>query len=309
MLVQQPYGHQRYHWCMLVSCEAPWDGDERLLEQTFRAEVRRTLANGFTDLYIFGTAGEGYAVDTATFQKIASVFREETEEARSQVGVIGLSTAQVRERLRIAYGLGFRMFQISLPCWGTVNDTEMMKFFSDVCSAFPDCGFLHYNLLRSKRLVTAAEYRRMADRLPKLVATKNTGTTIASTAELLRLTPDLQHFLAETLYLTGTLYGPCSLLSSFAPMIPLRSRELFELGVSGDTRRLFRFQVEYLKAVEEIIAPLRRQPLMGGAYDKVLVRLGGDMPLRLLSPYQGFDESIFEERRAILQERYADWVR
>lgn len=295
---------------MLVSCEVPWDDDERLLEQAFRSEVRRTLANGFTDLYIFGTAGEGYAVDTSTYQRIASIFREETEQARPQVGVIGLSTAQVRERLQIAYDLGFRIFQISLPCWGAVNDLEMMKFFTDVCRAFPDCHFLHYNLMRSKRLLTASEYRRIADQIPNLVATKNTGTTVASTAELLRLTPDLQHFLAETAYPTGTLHGTCSLLSSFAPMIPKRSRELFDLGRSGDIASLFRFQKEYLTAVEDIIAPLRRQPLMDGAYDKVLVRLGGgDMPLRLLSPYQGFEESVFDECRSILQTRYAEWAR
>jgi hypothetical protein len=53
--------------------------------------------------------------------------------------------------------------------------------------------------------------------------------------------------------------------------------------------------------VEAVIAPMRRTPLMDGAYDKVIMRLGGvDMPLRLLSPYESFSEEMYEECRAIL---------
>jgi dihydrodipicolinate synthase/N-acetylneuraminate lyase len=301
----------RYHQCMLVSCEIPWDEQEQLMEDLFRAEVRHILAQGFNDLYIFGTAGEGYAVDTATFDRVVKIFAEETlrEGVHPQVGVIGLSTATVRERLEIAYRAGFRMFQISLPSWGALNDREMMRFFLDVCGRFPDCRFLHYNLMRTKRLLTAQDYRHVADAVPNFVATKNTGTTVLSTAELLRLTPEIQHFFGETMFPFGCLQGTCSLLSSFAPMLPGRSRHLFELGRTGQIEPLFRYQAEYLRVVEDIIAPLRRQTLIDGAYDKVLTRLGGvEMPLRLLSPYETFSEETYQECYRILHSRYADWL-
>ena len=38
---------------------------------------------------------------------------------------------------------------------------------------------------------------------------------------------------------------------------------------------LFQSQKEYLSAVYEVIAPMLREPLMDGAYDKALARLGG----------------------------------
>jgi len=60
--------------------------------------------------------------------------------------------------------------------------------------------------------------------------------------------------------------------------------------------------------VEEVIEPMRRREMIDGAYDKMLVRLSGiPMPLRLLSPYENFPESIFEECNSILQSRYAEW--
>lgn len=53
---------------------------------------------------------------------------------------------------------------------------------------------------------------------------------------------------------------------------------------------------------------MRRQELIDGAYDKLLVRLGGlPMPLRLLSPYEGFSEEVYQECRKIL-DRYPEWV-
>jgi dihydrodipicolinate synthase/N-acetylneuraminate lyase len=301
----------RYHQTILISCEIPWDERERFLPDLFRAQVRHALASGFHDLYIFGTAGEGYAVTTTQFAEIATVFAEETRlpGVHPQVGVIALSTATVLERLHIAHQLGFRTFQISLPAWSPLNDTELLRFFDDVCGAFPDSRFLHYNLLRSRRLLTPADYRLLAARIPNLAATKNTGLTVQAAAQLMEAAPDIQHFFSEALLPTASLYGECSLLSSFGPMLPQKTHELFRYARLRQWDKLFLFQRDYLRVVEDVIAPLRRQSLIDGAYDKVLVRLGGvPMPLRLLSPYQCFSEETYLECERILQERYPDWI-
>lgn len=301
----------RYHQAILVSCEIPWDENENLLEELFRREVREILAHGFRDVYIFGTAGEGYAVDRSRFERVVSIFREETlaPEIRAQVGVIGLSTANVKERLRFAHSRGFRTFQISLPCWGALNENEVFKFFCDVCGSFPDARFLHYNLMRAKRLLIAADYRRIADAIPNVAATKNTGTNVHTTAALMRITPELQHFFGEGMFPIGCLYGECSLLSSFAPMIPKKTKEFFEYGRTGQIEKLFRMQKHYLSMVDDILEPMRRKELIDGAYDKLLVRLGGlPMPLRLLSPYESFTEDVFEECNRILHEKYSGWI-
>jgi dihydrodipicolinate synthase/N-acetylneuraminate lyase len=299
----------RYHQTILISCEVPWDEKERLIEDVFRAELRHVLAQGFRDLYVFGTAGEGYAVDTARYRQVLSVFREETrgEGVHPQVGAIGLSTAAIIEKLALAHDAGFRTFQISLPSWGVLNDAELLRFFRDVCGTFPDARFLHYNLARTKRVLTAGDYRRIADEVPNLAATKNTGLTIHETAVLLRTVPELQHFLNEYMYPFGCMQGECSILSSLGPMLPAKTWELFEYGRTGQVEKLFRLHAEYVRVAEAVLAPMRRSPKIDGAYDKVLKRLGGAaMPLRLLSPYDSFSEEIYQECRDIL-DNYPDW--
>lgn len=298
----------RYPEGLLVSCPIPWSPDSQFCEDLFRQEVAHFLNRGFRHLYIFGTAGEGYAVDTKTFRRIVDVFREETRASGilAQVGVIALSTASVLERVRIAHDAGFRTFQISLPSWGALNDSEILRFFRDVCGAYPDSGFLHYNLLRSGRLLQVPDYRRLVDEIPNLVATKNTSPNAALAAELMRAVPELQHFFGEATFPTASLQGECSLLSSFAPLFPSGTQRLYQLAREGKIEELFTLQRDYLTAVWTIIAPMMRQRRMDGAYDKVLVRLGGfPMPLGLLSPYEAVPEEIYLECRQILEQQFS----
>lgn len=303
---------QRYPRSILVSCEVPWDAREELIDGVFRQIVRRTLAQGFNDLYIFGTAGEGYAVDTRRFAQVTRVFHEETRgaSARPMVGVIGLSTANLVERLQMAWEIGFRVFQISLPSWGPLNDTEVMTFFQDVCGAFPDARFLHYNLPRAKRLLTGVDYRRLVDAVPNLAATKNTGGGLARASDLMRHAPELQHFFGEENFPHGCLYGECSLLSSFGPLVPRQARALFEAGRRGDVETLFRLQRDFHDFVRDVLGPILSDEHIDGAYDKLIVRLGGleDMPLRLLSPYQGLSEDQYQAVKDVFYSKYGDWA-
>ena len=300
----------RYPQGILVSCEIPWDDKERLLEGLFRKEVQMAISKGFTKVYIFGTAGEGYAVDTANFQRIVEIFRDETKDKNvlAQVGVIGLSTATIVERLEFAHRCGFRDFQISLPCWSALRDDELLTFFKDVCGHFPDSRFLHYNLGRSRRVLTPTDYRRVADVIPNLAATKITTQDISVACQLMRLVPEIQHFFGESLFPIGSLHGECSLLSSFGMVFPRRTQEFFEYGRTKQFDKLFPMFRDYMRFMDDFAAPLVGKDLIDGAYDKMLVRLGGmEFPPRLLSPYEWFSEEEFQACQKMVQQKWSHW--
>ncbi|MCW5849119.1 MAG: dihydrodipicolinate synthase family protein [Anaerolineae bacterium] len=301
----------RYPQAILISCEAPWDERGNLLEDVFRQQVRHDLDLGFNHVYIFGTAGEGYAVDTPRFQQLTRLFREETAhpDVYPMVGVIGLSTPTIVERIAFAYDVGFRVFQISLPSWGALNDTEVLTFFRDVCGAFPDAQFLHYNLPRTKRVLTGKDYRRVIDEVPNLVATKNTGGGLDRAYDLMTHAPELQHFFGETNFPHGCMFGECSLLSSFGPMIPHKTRALFKAGLARDVETMFRLQHDIYVMTAEVLGPVLTEARIDGAYDKMIVRLAGleAMPIRLLSPYQGFSEEQYQAVKQVFQAKYSGW--
>src|SRR5262245_87795 len=138
----------RYPRSNLAACLLPWTERFTLDASAFERHVRARIDDGYTSLYVMGTAGEGYALDDATYQQVVRLFADQTIRTGldPQVGVICLSMQQTVKRIEFARNLGIRMCQIVLPAWGEVNEDELLLYFKTVCGAFPDCRFLHYNL-------------------------------------------------------------------------------------------------------------------------------------------------------------------
>lgn len=301
----------RYPQAILASCEIPWDENSEILEDVFRRSVQLTLEY-FNHVYIFGTAGEGYAVDTSQFQNIVNIFYEETrgESINAMVGLIGMSTPIILEKLHYAYDVGFRIFQISLPSWGVLTDAEVMTFFQGVCGVYRDAKFLHYNLPRTGRVLEASDYRPIVDVIPNLVATKNTGGGHKRAAELVSQVGELQHFLGEGNFLQGCMYGECSLLATFGSLSPLKVKSYFEAAQQKDFPTMLIMQKGFHDILQDLFQELAGERHIDGAYDKLWVRLGGfeEMTLRLLSPYSGFSEEQFQACKAMLHNKYGEWL-
>lgn len=280
------------------------------MESAFRRQIRTLRDAGLRDLYVFGSAGEGYAVDSARFREVAAVFLDEArgETVQTQIGVIALSTANSIERITIAYDLGCRFFQISLPSWHELNDRELLTFFIDVCGSFPDAKFLHYDLDRVRRRLSAADYRRIVDRVPNLVAAKITGQNVEAAKAVISQVPEIQPFFTELLFAKVCSSGRCSLLAASASLCPRRAIQYFQMGMDRRWDDLERLANEYSRLRLAVFESLGRGRI-DGIYDKVLARLGGhDIPLRLLSPYEGISEQTFEACRTAFQKEFAGWI-
>jgi dihydrodipicolinate synthase/N-acetylneuraminate lyase len=262
-------------------------------------------------VYIFGTAGEGYAVNERQYDQICRVFREETDQpgVTAMVGIIGLSLPQMIERIGRARDLGFRHFQISLPSWGALTETETRRFFREVCGRFRDCGFLHYNLMRTKRLVTPDEYVVLARENPNLVATKNSTDAMDRVLGLITKTPQLAHFLTETGYAYGCQVGACGLLISMAATKFASGKAYFEAGQKGNFRKLIEMQQELTNVTNDMIALGIGEAHMDGAYDKMFCKIHDPtFPLRLLPPYNGISDATFKKVVAMIRKKYPRWI-
>lgn len=300
----------RFPACILATCCVPWDAEGRFVASSFAAQVRR-MARLTPHLYVFGTAGEGYAVDDAQFREIVEAFHRATAEvgAEPMVGVISLSLPTIVRRIDEARRLGIRRFQISLPSWGPLNDVEVDAFFAHTCGRFADCEFLHYNLLRTKRLLTPDDYARLAERHPNLTATKNSTDALGRIAGLLRTAPQLRHFFTETGFGYAARIGECGLLASVSTSNPARCRAYFEAGLRRDGAALTAFDEELAAVTQAVTAAVGSGPHMDGAYDKLLYRLhDATFPLRLLPPYQGADDDAPRRFAEELRRRAPQWL-
>jgi len=297
--------------CILGTVCVPWTEAGALDEALFVRAIHHLINEGLSNLYIFGTAGEGYAVDTGRFRKVAEVFLREMEQGGklAQVGVIGLSVAQVREHIDMAVEMGCRSFQMSFPSWGCVSDIEMHRFFDDILGAYPDCTFLHYNLLRSLRKISGEDYAAVIARHPNLVATKSSNNTPAQLLSLMRQAPELCHFTTEQDFALASGFGSPGLLISTSSLQPARARRFFEAARAGDAQALREATLELNTLNGILIESMCSKPHMDGAYDKLFLKaVFPEFPLRLLSPYEGAAEADFFLFMDKLRQTMPQWM-
>jgi dihydrodipicolinate synthase/N-acetylneuraminate lyase len=279
----------RYPAEIMATAVVPWTEDWRLDEPVFRCELEGLMAAGYRHIYIFGTAGEGYAVDDAQFLAITRVYADAVRAGgvEPMVGVISLSLPTIVARIAAARELGVRRFQISLPSWGALEADEVAVFFERVLGRFTDCEFLHYNLPRTKRLVTPEEYATLAATYPNLVATKNSTDSMTRIRGLLEHAPQVRHFLGETGYAYGSQVGTCGLLISVASTNAQTARTYFEAGQARDAATVWRMEGDLRQVGQALFRAVGAGSYIDGAYDKVLWKLHDPaFPLRLLPPYR-----------------------
>ena len=298
---------KRYPQCILASCSIPWDEEGKFMEELFRRELRALLKET-AHLYIFGTAGEGYAVSESQFDHIVGVFAEETEEAHPMVGLISLSTAQIKERIRRCRDMGIHDFQISLPSWGPLKDWELFRFFEEICGSFGDCRFLHYNLARTKRILGAEDYAELESRHPNLAAAKITSDSIGYIGRLMTGSSELQYFFTDLSLPYAAGLGECGLLISMASINWKTARKYFESATKGDYPKAMEYQKQLLAINIELRRLVLPESHMDGAFDKMYTKLRQrDFPLRLAPPYRGSGDETFQQLCSFLQRKFPMW--
>jgi dihydrodipicolinate synthase/N-acetylneuraminate lyase len=284
---------------ILATAVVPWNARFEFDEPTFRRQVRTIAENLTRHIYIFGTAGEGYAVSEQQFDEVTRAFWESANENRvsPMVGVISLSLPTIIGRIERAHALGIRTFQLSLPSWGSLNDGELDTFFRETCGRFPDSQFHHYNLLRTKRLLTSVEYRRLAAAHPNFVGVKASTSDPAVLADLLTMSPRLRFFFTEMGYAIARRTHETGLLISLASVNPKRARQFVAGDDAQRTADVAEFQL-MVAALKEVSADRFH---IDGAYDKMLFRMSDPaFPLRLLPPYAYATEEEFARFKAAL---------
>ena len=297
----------RYPQALLKGANTPWTEDYELDEDAFSRQIENLVTAGYRHLYVLGTAGEGHAVSDVAYRRIVDVFMDHMlDDFHPQIGVITLSTEHAKERIEYGISRGASTFQIVLPSWGAMSSAEKVGFFKDVCGAFPEAEFLHYNYPRGVNTMSPAEYEIAVDEVPNLVATKTSTMDMGFIRGVMTKAAELQHFFLQGPFPYGCLYGECSLISSLGPVFPNFSRELFEAGRDGRIDRAFAIQKRMIEVTEGLYAGVDR-PHIDGAYDKLTSWLvDPSFPRRLLPPFEPLSDEAAEVARRYYESSCAD---
>ena len=227
---------KRYPSVMMATALVPWDKNFDFMPEVFEAQVKHMIDGSLKHIYLFGTAGEGYAVNNHQFKTIVKLFSEimKDDDLFPMVGLIDMSVARMKEKLEIAYSFGIREFQFSLPCWAKLNSDEIFNFFDALLPDYPDCKFLNYNLSKTKRLLEPEELFELAQLHPNFVAVKQTRGEESDLTAIASSDTQLQFFVTERNFLNLSKMTECGLLMSIGNT-DLKMATMFLIPVEMET--------------------------------------------------------------------------
>ncbi len=279
---------KRYPSVMMASALIPWNENYEFMPEVFEAQVKHMIDGGLKHIYLFGTAGEGYAVNNHQFKTIVKLFSQlmKDDKLHPMVGLIDMSVARMKEKLKIAYSFGIREFQFSLPCWAQLNIDEIFRFFDALLPEYPDCKFLNYNLSKTKRLLEPEELFKLAQLHPNFVAVKQTRGEESDLAAIASSDTKLQFFVTERNFLNLSKLAECGLLMSISNTDLKMAVELLNACKNGNFTSAEHIMNIFWAIRTEMINSITF-PAIDGVYDKLYTKYNvPEFPLRLLPPYQ-----------------------
>lgn len=303
---------KRFPKLQLCAACIPWTEDYQLDVPMFHRGIRLLCENGAGSIYLFGTAGEGYAVNREQYLQIVSEFMDEMQnypEVIPMVGVISMSMTEVMERVRLAAELGVRYFQISFPNWGAVTNAEALRFFKDVCGAFPEYKFMHYNNApRSRKRLSPADYVQLVEEVPNLVAVKFMAPSFAEIHTFARLDLPLRVFFLEFAYGYGSLvYPEFGYLASMTNCSYSVMRAYYEAGCKQDLDTILSCHKDFPLVHGSLFSNCPGDKI-DSAYDKLFLQFSiPEFPARILPPYEGFDQAQVEAFKEDLRQKLPHW--
>ncbi len=299
----------RFPTGIMGTCCLPWNREFILEEEIFRKSIRSILEH--TPLiYIFGTAGEGYALSREEYTNIVSIFTDEMIKADADpiIGVIGTSLSEILKRIQIAIDLGADTFQISLPSWGTLSMKETADFFRNILPSFPDSKFIIYNMMRAGRILQPDEFKELSEAYPNLSGAKTPGDSIRYIDHLMSLKLPLRFFFTGPGYAYASMLGECGLLISLESCNWDAAGDYYRAGVDNDSENLLEMQMELGQLTRRLLSSVGDTGHIDGAYDKIFQKLHvPEFPLRLLPPYSYPPDSVFNSFKDILINEFPRW--
>lgn len=222
----------------------PWDQDGRLEEDALRHNVAYQCRSGVHGLYTTGSSGEFYAMEFDEFRLLVDIFLNEVKQADMdhQIGCAWSDTRGAVQRAEYAVERGAAAIQISFPYYIKPSLEEGFRFFEDVARACGQVPLIHYNTAHSRLILGADAYRRLKDRVPTLIGTKQPPGDPLRFYTLCETAHDISHFTGEYSFAHDFAAGARGIYSWLGVTNPRLMLEWYEACRRGDWSRAVAIQ-------------------------------------------------------------------
>lgn len=249
---------------------------------------------GVHGVYTADTASEFYTMEYDEWDELATHFREVTLALNVPAGIGCTWTNQKGALRRVARALklGFQNIHLSEPYWIRLNEDAQRTFWTAVSERAGSLPIIIYAGSQGQLPLDGHVVQRIRGYCPGIAGTKTTGFDALATNSLIALSPDLSHFVHETVLSPWVALGAAGCPSSLAALSPSFMIRWFDSLETGDWQTCFEIQRRVNLFYEEAAIPIRKK---GYVIDKALAELGGcsGITRHLRPPYPSLPDELF----------------
>lgn len=292
-----------------VAMPTPWQSDGTVDGGIVREIVQIYADAGLHGAYTTGTDGEVHVMEVEDLRQLVPPFANAAGNAGLpvQVGCGWSHTNGVIERGRVARENGVGIIQVTLPAWIPLNDDEIVRFYGAIGDALPELLLIHYNIMRSGRMMNGKDFQRAQAVAPGLAGSKHTGGNISLVSEIIDATPGMAHFMVDADIVTGSLFGSPGYYSFIANISPSFALEMMGACDRGDWA-VAAAHAKYCQRFFRAWLPMCPEINSSAALGKIATAAGvfPDMPLFIKEPYTSGTERHVRELRALIQRDFPE---
>lgn len=292
-----------------VAMPTPWQADGSVDAGVVRELVQRYAEAGLDGAYTTGTDGEVHVMERHDLEQLVPPFAEAAAAVGLpvQVGCGWAHTNGVIERGRVAREHGVGIVQVTLPSWIPLDDEEIVRFYGAIGQALPELLLIHYNIMRSGRMMSGRDFQRAHAVAPNLAGSKHTGGNISLLTEIIDATPGMAHFTVDSDIVAGGLFGSPGYYSFIANLSPLFALGMMDACARGawtaaaaHAQYCLRFFRRWLPMCTDInsSAALAKIATAAGVFP--------EMPLAIKEPYTSGTSRHVRELRDLIDREFPE---
>ena len=240
---------------VMAALLTPFDGQQKLDQDSLRRLVRFNLNQGIDGLYVGGSTGEAFVQTSAERQQVLEIVAEEAQGKMTLIAHVGcVSTLESQQLAQAAAGYGYDAVSAVTPFYYPFSFEEHCAHYQAIIDSANGLPMVVYNIPVLSGVKLTLDQIGTLVTLPGVGALKQTSGDLYQMEQIRRSHPDLVLYNGfDEIFASGLVAGADGGIGSTYNIMGWRYKGIVKALQTGDIAQAQRLQAECNKVIDLLI--------------------------------------------------------
>lgn len=234
--------------------------DSSFDEDNYRYNISKIYKTKVNAIMTMGTTGEFFNISFEEYKQFVNILLDEVSGGiKTIVGASGVNLAEAIKRAKYAEKTGADAVINVVPFYQTLNQNEIVKYFTELAKECKDIGIIAYNNhITTNVSISAGSYKKLS-KIKNFIGSKEITTDIFYYMSIINAAPELKLLPADGLIVPAAMLGCDGFFSSIVFMNPNFQNDIYKYCKNQEWDKALDMQYKIVKFIKKIVIPLRKK--------------------------------------------------